>query len=79
MKEELVKSELNKDEVVKYNSPNPNVKAANIGVFSYRGKKLYQPRICTASGKYVTDRCAYYDIEEAKKSIDAYSDKDIRY
>lgn len=78
MKDELNKSDLHKEETIKYKTDNPNVKMAEIAVFGYRGKKLYQPKICTTSGRYVIDRCSYYDIEDAKKCIDIYTDKDIK-
>ena len=74
MKEKLIKTDLKKQGIINYDSQNPNIKKAQIVIFSYHEGNLYQPRIYTISGKYMIDNCGYYNIDEAKKSIDAYSD-----
>lgn len=77
MKKYLIKTDLQKEEIISYDSPNKIVKKAAICVFSYHMTKLYQPRIYTTDNLYLIDRCAYYNIDEAKKSIDAYNYNEI--
>ncbi len=78
MRKKLEKDKLKKEGHVKYDSNNPSVKLAEIAIFDYNGKKLYQPHVITNDGHYNVNHVGYNSIEEAKKAIDAFSGGEVK-
>lgn len=73
MKELINKKELIKEGFEIYTTNNPNVIGAQIIIFKYKDKNLYQPWILNIKNKFMCDNVAYWDIEVAKQSIDNYT------
>lgn len=74
MKTAIDKDKLTYLSTEKYETQNPNVKAAHIVKYLYDEREIrYQPQIENTNGRVLIDRCCYTQKEEAKKAIDNYT------